>query len=152
MADRKEVTTVDGLGVWPRAASVEYFQKNHDGKIPAGVLSSLTPAAADSWITSLSKFGTMTFAQVAGAAIELAGTYGFPMYRYLAGRFRTAFDQYNAHPSTAEIYLPDGRAPKQGEMFYQKDLAATLSRIADVEASNATEGREAALRAARDYI
>ena len=38
LADRKEVTTIDGLGVWPRAASVEYFQKNHGGKIPTGVL------------------------------------------------------------------------------------------------------------------
>ena len=27
LADRKEVTTIDGLGVWPMAASVEYFQK-----------------------------------------------------------------------------------------------------------------------------
>ena len=110
LADRKEVVTVDGLGVWPRAASVEYFQKNHGGKIPTGVLSSITPAAADSWLTSLSKFGTMTFGQVATAAIGLAGN-GFPMFRYLAGRFKTAFDQYNAHPSTAEIYLPGGRAP-----------------------------------------
>ena len=31
LADRREVTTIDGLGVWPRAASVEYFQRNHDG-------------------------------------------------------------------------------------------------------------------------
>ena len=93
----------------------------------------------------------MTFGQVATAAIDLAGN-GFPMFRYLAGRFKSAFDQYNAHPSTAEIYLPGGRAPKQGEMFYQKDLAATLSKIADVETSNAGKDREGALKAARDYI
>ena len=151
LANRKEVVTLDGLGVWPKAASVEYFHKHHGGRMPAGVLSSLTPAAADSWITSLSKFGTMTFGQVAGAAIDLAGN-GFPMYRYLAGRFKTAYDQYNAYPSTAEIYLPGGRAPKQGEMFCQKDLAATLSRLADIEVSNSGKGREAALKAARDYI
>ena len=151
LADQKEVVTVDGLGVWPKAASVEYFHKHHGGKMPAGVLSSLTPAAADSWITSLSKFGTMTFGQVANAAIDLAGN-GFPMYRYLAGRFITAYDQYNTYPSTAEIYLPGGRAPQQGEMFYQKDLAATLSKIADIEASNAGNGREAALKAGREYI
>ena len=34
-------------------------------------------------------------------------------------------------------------------MFYQKDLAATLSKIADVEASNAGKDREAALKAER---
>ncbi|MDA1127419.1 MAG: gamma-glutamyltransferase family protein [Chloroflexi bacterium] len=151
LADQKKVVEIDGLGVWPRAASVEYFQKNHGGKFPTGVLRSLTPAAADSWITSLSRFGTMTFGEVASAAIDLAGN-GFPMFRYLAGRFVTAFDAYNAHPSTAEIFLPNGRAPKQGEMFYQKDLAATLSKVAEVEASNSGQGRESALKAARDYI
>lgn len=151
LADRKEVVTIDGLGVWPKAASIEYFQKNHGGKMPTGVLTSITPAAADSWLTSLSKFGTMTFGEVASAAIDLAGN-GFPMFRYLADRFVTAFDQYNAHPSTSEIYLPGGRAPKRGEMFYQKDLAATLSKIAEIENSNGSQGREAALKAARDYI
>ena len=113
LADQDEVVTVDGLGVWPKAASVDYFHKRHQGRIPAGVLSSLTPAAADSWITSLSKFGTMTFGEVASAAIDLAGN-GFPMYRYLAGRFKTAYDQYNAYPSTAEIYLPGRPCPQTG--------------------------------------
>ena len=112
-ADRKEVTTIDGLGLCPKAASVEYFQKNHGGKIPPGVLSSLPPAAADSWLTALSRFGTMTFGEVASSGINLAGN-GFPMSDRLAGRFNTAFDQYNAHPSTAEIYLPGGRALRQG--------------------------------------
>ena len=55
LADRKEVVTIDGLGVWPRAASMEYFQQNHGGRMPAGVLTSLTPAAADAWITALSQ-------------------------------------------------------------------------------------------------
>ena len=151
LADRKEVVEIDGLGVWPQAASIEYFNKNHGGKLPPGVLRSLTPAAADAWITALSRFGTMTFSQVAGSAIDLAGN-GFPMFRYLAGRFVTAYEAYNAHPSTAEIFLPNGRAPKQGEIFYQKDLAATLSKVAEIEDSNRGQGREAALKAARDHI
>ena len=151
LADQKEVLEVDGLGVWPKAASVEYFKKNHGGNYPPGVLRSLTPAAADSWITSLSKFGTMSFGEVVSAAIDLAGN-GFPMFRYLAGRFITAFDAYNTYQSTAEIYLPNGRAPKQGEMFYQKDLANSLSNLAEIENANKSKGREGALQAARDDI
>ena len=151
LADRKEVIEVDGLGVWPKAASVEYFKKNHGGNYPPGVLRSLTPAAADSWITSLSKFGTMSFGEVVSAAIDLAGN-GFPMFRYLAGRFITAFDAYNTYQSTVEIYLPNGRAPKQGEMFYQKDLANSLSNLAEIENANKSKGREGALQAARDDI
>ena len=151
LADRKEVVTIDGLGVWPKAASIDYFNKNHGGQVPPGVLRSLTPAAADAWITALSKFGTMTFGQVAASAIELAGS-GFPMFRYLAGRIQTSIDQYSAYPSTAEIFLPNGRPPKQGEMFYQADLASTLSKVAEVEDSHKRNGRKAALKAARDYI
>ena len=151
LADRKEVVEIDGLGVWPQAASVEYFKKNHDGQLRPGIFNSLTPAAGDAWITALSRFGTMSFGEVAGAAIDLAGN-GFPMFRYLAGRFVTAFEAYSAHPSTAEIFLPNGRAPKQGEMFYQKDLSATLAKLAEIESVNKRKGREAALQAARDEI
>jgi len=151
LADRKEVVEIDGLGVWPQAASVEYFKKNHDGQLRPGIFNSLTPAAGDAWITALSRFGTMSFGEVAGAAIDLAGN-GFPMFRYLAGRFVTAFEAYSAHPSTAEIFLPNGRAPKQGEMFYQKDLSATLAKLAEIESVNKGKGREAALQAARDEI
>lgn len=34
LADQKEVSTIDGLGVWPEAASVDYFQKHHGGQMP----------------------------------------------------------------------------------------------------------------------
>jgi gamma-glutamyltranspeptidase/glutathione hydrolase len=151
LADRKEVTTIDGLGVWPKAASLEYFQRNHQGQIPDGVLRALTPATPDAWITALARFGTMTFGEVAGAAISLADK-GFPMYRYLAGQFSSSFDKYNRWPTTAEVFLPGGRPPQVGEMFYQKDLAATLGWIAGVEEANRSQGREAALMAARDLV
>ena len=151
LADRKEVVTIDGLGVWPQAASLEYFQRNHGGQIPAGILRSLTPAACDAWITALGRFGTMNFSQVAGRAIDLAEK-GFPMYRYLAGRLRDAFDLYNHWPTTAEVFLPHGRPPERGEIFYQRDLATTLTKVAEVEDAHKSHGREAALKAARDYI
>ena len=93
----------------------------------------------------------MTFADVSASAIELAGK-GFPMYRYLSDRLHTAFDLYNAWPTTAEVFLPNGRPPRRGEMFYQRDLAATLARLAEIESSNRGRGREAALQAVRDHV
>ena len=125
IADRKEVTTIDGLGVWPKRASVEYFQRNHQGQLPNGILRALTPASADAWFTALAQYGTMSFSEVVAPAITLAEQ-GFPMYRYLAGRLRDAFDAYNRWPSSAEVFLPEGRPPEVGEMFFQKDAAATL--------------------------
>src|SRR5215207_4856946 len=40
-----EIVTIDGLGVWPAAASGEYFRREHGGRIPEGLLRTVTPAA-----------------------------------------------------------------------------------------------------------
>jgi gamma-glutamyltranspeptidase/glutathione hydrolase len=150
-ADRHEVVTIDGLGWWPKAASVEYFQQQHGGKLPAGILRALTPGAADAWLTALSRYGTMSFTDVAGPAIALADQ-GFPAYRYLVSAIKAAPDVYRRWPGNAAVFLPGGRPPEIGEMFYQKDLAATLSAIVAAETSRRAAGRAQGLQAARDYI
>ena len=43
--------------------------REHGGKIPLGVLRTVVPAAPDAWITALKRYGTMSFGEVAGAAI-----------------------------------------------------------------------------------
>ncbi len=150
-ADYREVVTIDGLGWWPKAASVEYFQEHHGGEMPSGILRALTPGAADAWITALSRYGTMSFAEVAGPAIALAEL-GFPAYRYLVSAIKAAPGVYSRYPGNAAVFMPDGRAPEVGEMFYQKDLAATLWEIVGAETTRRSEGRTQALQAARDYV
>lgn len=151
LADRKEVMTIDGLGVWPKAASVDYFQRQHQGKLPPGILRALTPGAADAWFTALARYGTLSFGEAVEPAIALAER-GFPMYRYLAHSVQASPDTFRRWPGNAEVYLPGGRPPVVGELFFQKDLAATLRRIVAVEEAHRARGREAALQAARDYI
>ena len=72
LAERDEVLTISGVGTWPRAASCELFQQDHGGAIPRGILRTVVPAAPDAWITALERFGSMSFGDVAAAAIELA--------------------------------------------------------------------------------
>jgi gamma-glutamyltranspeptidase/glutathione hydrolase len=151
LAGRREVVTIDGLGVFPKALSVEYLQQHHQGKLPAGLLRALTPGAADAWFTALARYGTMGFGDVAAPAIALAER-GFPMYRYLATAVQTAPETYRRYPGNAAVFLPNGNPPVVGEMFYQKDLAATLRRLVAVEESHRSQGREQALQAARDVI
>ena len=38
LADTGRVVTIDGLGTWPRAASVELFETEYGGAIPDGIL------------------------------------------------------------------------------------------------------------------
>jgi gamma-glutamyltranspeptidase / glutathione hydrolase len=151
VADRREIVTIDGLGVWPKAMSIEYLQRHHQGKLPPGMLRTLTPGAADAWFTALAQYGTLHFADVAAAAIALADG-GFPMYRFLASALKNSPHLYQAAPSTAAVFLPDGRPPRVGEVFYQKDLAATLRVLVDEEHAHRGDGRERALQAARNVI
>ena len=151
LADRGEVTTIDGLGVWPKAATLEYFQEHHPNGVPWEAVAALTPAAADAWFTALSRFGTMTFSQVVAPAIKLAEG-GFPAYRYLVYRMQSQHQGYRRWPTTAEIYLRNGRVPRVGEMLYLRDMAITLRHLASIEEAHRGRGREAALEIARDFI
>ena len=155
LADQDEVVTISGLGRWPRAASIEYFSQHCDGQIPRGILRSVTPGAPDAWLTALGKYGTMTFEDVVTPALELAEL-GFPVSAPVANSIgrseETGEGDISVWESTREIFMPSGRPPRIGEPLVQKDLARTFRRLIEVEKANAFRGREAAIRAARDYI
>jgi gamma-glutamyltranspeptidase/glutathione hydrolase len=149
LAHEDRVVTISGLGRWPQAASVEYFQKHHDGRIPVGVERCITPGAPDAWITALEEFGTMSLADVMRDAITLAER-GFPMHHFMAGNLQEGAAQMRQWTSSAAIFLPGGRPPEPGEVFVQRDLGRTMRRFVAAEASARNRGREAGLQAARD--
>ncbi len=149
LADSDEVVSVDGLGVWPRAASVDYFLQHHAGAIPAGIQRSIVPGAPSAWITALDRYGSMSFAEVAGAAIQAARE-GFSVFELFARTITDAQSKYRRWESNRAIYLPEDRPPRVGENFLQRDLATTLQYLVDEEASAAGKGRSAALKVVHD--
>ena len=56
-AKNRKVHCIDGLGVWPRAVTPDYFTKKHGGKIPPGIERCVVPAAPDAWLTALGQYG-----------------------------------------------------------------------------------------------
>ena len=150
LADSGEVVTITGLGHWPKAASLEAIQRDHDGHIPSGILCTVIPAAPDSWIKALERYGTMGFAEVASAAIRFARD-GFPVNSLLNQMITDRADGYNRWPASADIYLPGGNPPRVGGLFHQTDLGRTIQHMADEDSAAAAKGgREAGLKAARD--
>jgi gamma-glutamyltranspeptidase/glutathione hydrolase len=141
------VVTIDGLGTWPAGIPADVFMREHGGTIPPGLLRTVIPAAPDAWITALRDFGTMTFADVAEAAIRLARD-GFAVFPLLAENIEMRRAGYERWPANAAIYLPGGRPPRVGERFVQGDLAATLLLMADAERAAAGD-RAAGLEVAR---
>ena len=148
LADRREVVTISGLGVWPQAASVDLFRREYGGRIPEGLLRTVVPAAPDAWITALERYGRMSFGQVSQSAIRFASQ-GFPMHSFMSNRISEAEEDYRRWESSAQVFLPDGRPPKPGEIFIQRDLGTVLQYMVEEERSASRRGREAGLQAAR---
>lgn len=148
-ARRREVVTISGLGPWPRRATAEFFHRQCGGEIPEGLLRSVVPGAPDAWLTALERHGTLGFAEVAASAIELARE-GFPLSAFVAQIIRDNEAAYRRWPTSAPIYLPNGRPPAPGQRFVQADLARTLTYMADQDRAARRKGRLAGLQAARD--
>ena len=147
-AESDRVITIDGLGWWPRAASIAFFRDRCGGDMPVGILRSVVPAAADAWLTALEGYGTMSFETVAAPALELA-EHGFPVYRFLHRILLNDVADYQQWPSTAATLLRSNAAPPIGTILVQRELAATLRRMIAAERAAAVNGRAAGLRAAR---
>ena len=147
-AKSRKVHCIDGLGVWPKAITPDYFQRKHGGKIPKGVERCVVPAAPDAWITALEHFGTMSFGEVASHAIRFARD-GFPMHPMMCEFIKKNEENYRRWPASRKVFLPGGRPPEVGEVFRQPDLGRTMQYMADEEKKAARKGRKAGLNAAR---
>ncbi len=150
-----ETREISGLGRWPAAASSDYFRREHGGDMPHGVMRTVTPAAPDAWLTSLRRYGTMSFEQVVTPALELAAG-GFPIPPTLHRALVSSGDNIildegdtSQWDSTMRIFYPGGRALGIGDLLVQTDLARTFQRLIDAERAASGQGREAGLAAAR---
>ncbi len=72
-AKRDVVEIVAGQGWAPELATLEYFKQNHAGRIPGSnhPTTAAVPAALDAYLTSLDRYGTKTFSELAQPALEI---------------------------------------------------------------------------------
>jgi gamma-glutamyltranspeptidase/glutathione hydrolase len=141
------VKVINGVGPWPAAADITVFHDKYNGRIPDGLLHTVIPAAPANWIEALRRWGTMSFGDVAAAAIRFASQ-GFPVYPFFHEIIASKRHEIARYPSTARIFLPEGAPPSIGSIFRQEDLARTLRYMVDAE--RAADGREAGLQAAHN--
>jgi gamma-glutamyltranspeptidase/glutathione hydrolase len=149
LADRDEAVVISGLGWWPKATRPDVFVEEHGGKIPLGLLRTVVPAAPDAWMLALARYGTMTFGDVAAAAIRYARE-GFTVHPVMAYYIDKYAADYRRWPHNAALYLPLGRPPREGELLVFSDLARSIQFMVDEERAASPRGRAAGLAAARD--
>ncbi len=137
----ENVMAVEGVGRWPRATDRDVFQREHRGRMPRGILRTVTPALPDACLSALEAFGTMPFADLAKPAQKLAAE-GFAAHDDLVSATVTFERHYRANPENAAIWLPHDRPVLPGEVFRQPKLAKTFRRFIDA----GLEGGDEAVR------
>lgn len=75
------------------------------------------------------QYGRLPLKQTLAPAIRIARD-GFPVYGRFARGYAERSEVMQRYPGTREVFLRNGHAPKEGELFKQPELARTLELLA----------------------
>ena len=132
----KKVIAINAMGVAPTGATVDFF-KNKGYNFPPeyGALAATTPGTAGGLCHMLALYGTMSLKEVLAPAMELAA--GYAIDAQTANSMEKGKALINEWPYSKKIFLPHTglkrEAPEAGEIFVQKDLLVTLTKMVDAE-------------------
>src|SRR5439155_24475156 len=87
------------------------------------------PGCADGWFELHAKYGKLPMSRVLAPAIRYAEE-GFPLSPVIAGDWGRSVKVFKDKPGFAEVFMPGGRAPREGELFKNPALARTLRLVA----------------------
>jgi len=151
----RKVIAINAMGVAPTGATSAFF-KNKGYNFPPeyGALAATTPGTPGGLIYMLVNYGTMSLAQVLAPAMEMAAGYAIEAQAANAmERGKTLISQW---PYSKKVFLTHQgekrEAPEAGEIFVQKDLLVTLTKMVEAEKNALKQGknRKQALMAAYD--
>ena len=126
----KKLYGLNGSGRSPKSLTLAYFKGKGYKKIPAyGPLPVSVPGCVDGWFSLNKKFGTVPMEELLQPAIKYARE-GFPVTELISYYWRGGARGLQRFPNFKEIYMPNGHAPKKGEIFKNPYLANTLEKIA----------------------
>lgn len=138
-AKSRKLYGLNASGRSPLSLSYEQMQAELGTKkqIPEfGPLSVSVPGAVDGWFSMHERFGKLPMPEVLAPAIRYARE-GFPLTQVIgyywernASRLEREKDQITELDNFRKTYLPKGKAPREGEVFQNPDLARTLEKIA----------------------
>ncbi len=147
LADGRE-TTIDFREKAPGKAFRDMFLDSLGNYNPelstASILASGVPGSVAGLLMALEKYGTMSPEEVLQPAIKLAEE-GFRL-EYRAARSLNYYrDEFLKYTSSSKIFTKSDTVFFTGDLFIQKDLAATLREIAEHGRKGFYEGKTARL-------
>ena len=126
----------NGSGRSPKALSLQWFQDNGYTDIPPhGPLPVTVPGTVDGWFALHGRFGRLPMSEVLAPTVRYARE-GHPVHETVAYYWDRSVPVLSKWPGFAEQFTIDGRAPREGELWRNPNLANTLETIG-------REGRDA---------
>jgi gamma-glutamyltranspeptidase/glutathione hydrolase len=126
----KRLHGLNASGRAPLALTIDKVKPLPDGTIPLySPFSWTVPGCADGWFELHKRFGRLPMKDVLAPAIAYARN-GFPLSPVIAADWGRAARLLKDKPGFAEVFMPGGRAPAEGEIFRNPALARTLERLA----------------------
>ncbi len=149
----KKVIAINALGVAPTGATVDFFKsKGYNFPPEFGPLAAVTPGTPGGLCYMLANYGTLSLEQVLTPSLQLAA--GYPMEAQTANSIERNKDQIKQWHYSKKVFLTHSgeqrEAPEAGEIFVQKDLLQTLTKMVEAErtARNQGKSRKEAIMAA----
>lgn len=150
-----KVIGINALGVAPTGATPEFFKSKGFGYPPEyGPLAAVTPGTVGGLCHMLMEYGTMSLKQVLAPAMDLAS--GYPIEAETANSIERNKERIKQWPYSKKVFLvhegEKREAPEAGEIFVQKDLLNTLTKLVEAEqqALKQKKTRKQAIQAAYD--
>ena len=151
----KKVISLNAMGVAPTGATAEFFKSKGYAFPPEyGPLAATTPGTPGGLCHLLAEYGTKSLQEVLAPAMELAA--GYPIEAQTANSIERQKTLIKQWPYSQSVFLPHlgekREAPEAGEIFVQKDLLNTLTKMVEAEQQALKKGasRKAAIQAACD--
>jgi gamma-glutamyltranspeptidase/glutathione hydrolase len=140
-------------GGWaPTGLSAALLKSKGMERMPGkGIYTVTVPGAVAGWDMLRAKFGKLPMSDLMAPAIFYAEN-GFPVSEVIADAWNRQRDSLAEEKYSADTFLPNGRAPKAGEVFKNPDLAGSFKLIAQHGRAGFYEGKtaEAILRVSRE--
>jgi gamma-glutamyltranspeptidase/glutathione hydrolase len=129
LAKEKKMIGMNASGRAPYQANIKWFQEQGFKTMPErGILTVTVPGALQGWAQAVEKYGRLSLADVFEDAIYYAES-GFPVTEVIAGEWQNQKELLKQHWSAEKTYLPNGKAPRPGQLFKSSDLARTYRKI-----------------------
>ena len=129
-AKTKKLYGLNASGRSPKALSRQWFIDNGYSKIPShGPLPVSVPGAVDGWFMLHEKFGSKSMQQILQPAIDYAEN-GAPITQLIAYYWNLSVPRLSKYAGFNEQYTLNGKAPLEGQIWKNSNLANTLKTIA----------------------